>query len=406
MELLPLSEEIKVDTILIRISHTDDDFDELTNRYNSGVRLSVSDLNSGIVMVDDLLTCLIDLRRIFKIDKGKQSMPDRLLSIFSGSASRVEDFRTFRSLIVAHPVDTDRQEKTVYLEDVREMSRTFHYMPAIENPDSCDFVLQLRHGQSGRSYWRGFSFKVAVMDVADLVFSALNDFNALMENELCKLVDSFVNSPITVDHGSMSLRLDDLRSITKIRYPRMFDCADELDEHCTLDDVKTIMAYSFTGRMGRMYDDYKSMIIKVLDRYEQDLQRMQFDVTNELDSVEYLFQAVHPDDSVFASMCKEDPGYALSKVWDYLSLQDEQYSGYWALEKIGVHGQSADVLRAMATTTNQGFAIEMLHNVLESISGAVDIFDFAVSNGEIAAQFRAFLFCVNKASKKKHGMQT
>lgn len=396
LQLSVCMEKSKVESILVNVNHSICDLNNLIIKYNDGERFSVDELRSGIREVDVMLVCLLDLRTIFNIDVKKLKMDSRLENTFLQNKDKVKRFRWLRGLLLAHPVDMNRGEDTVYLEDVRRASDApvsiFH-----DKMNECDFLLNIRGKNEELGDWEGLSFIKDVVDIGHLVVLALSNFNDIMQDKLNTVLSNLQHIPIAIDHSNVSNRIAGLKAVTRQRYPDFVIQTEdyttgERAEKCVLDEVGAALSYNFDGLMGDIYCEYKRNLELALDRYEDDLQDMRFDTDDYF--YDYLKQALRPDCKFLDNIIERSMlSYVEQKICKYLEFSDSRIEGLDAICKFQKLGYEAcvncNVLESQAVAI---VYIYILRNVLSSVC---DI-DFSLPNGMIAAQYWAIVYWLGK----------
>lgn len=396
LQLSMCAEKSKIESIRVNMNHSICDLNSLIIKYNNGESLSVDELRSGIREVDVMLVCLLDLRTIFNIDVKKLKMDSRLENTFLQDKDKVKRFRWLRGLLLAHPVDMDRGEDTVYLEDVRWASDapvSIFY----DKMNECDFLLNIRRKNEERDDWVGLSFIKDVADIGHLVVSAFSNFNDIMQDKLNTVLSNLQHAPIAIDHSNVSNRIAGLKHVTKQRYPDFVIQTEdyttgERTEKYVLDEIGSALSYNFDGLMGDIYCGYKRNLELALDRYEDDLQGMRFDTDDYF--YDYLKQALRPDCKFLDNIIERSMlSYVEQKICRYLEFSDSRIEGSDAICKFQKLGYSACVNCNVLEI--QAVAIVYIYMLRNALSSVCDI-DFSLPNGMIAAQYWAIIYRFGK----------
>lgn len=400
LQLSMCAEKSKIKSILVNMNHSIFDLNSLIIKYNNGESLSVDELRSGIREVDVMLGCLLGLRIVFNIDAKKSKTDSRLENMFLQDKDKVKRFRWLRGLVLAHPVDMDRGEDTIYLEDIMRASDApvsiFH-----DKMNECDFLLNIRRKNEESDDWVELSFIKDVVDIGHLVVSAFSNFNDIMQDKLDEVLSNLQCTLIAVDHSNVLNRIAGLKAVTRQRYPDFVIQTEdyttgERAEKCVLDEVGAALSYNFDGLMGDIYCEYKRNLELALDRYEDDLQDMRFDTDDYFYDYfyDYLKQALRPD-CKFLDNIIEWPmlSYAEQKICEHLEFSDSRIEGLDAICKFQKLGYKACVNCSVLEI--QGVAIVYIYILRNVLSSVCDI-DFNLPNGMIAAQYWAIIYRLGK----------
>lgn len=396
LQLSVCMEKSKVESIRVNMNHSICDLNGLIIKYNNGESLLVDELRSGIHKVDVMLGCLLDLRTIFNIDAKKLKMDSRLENTFLQNKDRVKRFRWLRGLVLAHPVDMDRGEDTIYLEDIMRASDApvsiFH-----DKMNECDFLLNIRRKNEESDDWMELSFIKDVVDIGHLVVSAFSNFNDIMQDKLDEVLSNLQRTLIAVDHSNVSNRIAGLKAVTRQRYPDFVIQTEdyttgERAEKYVLDEVGAALSYNFDGLMGDIYCEYKRNLELALDRYEYDLQGMRFDTDDYF--YDYLKQALRPDCKFLDNIIEWSMlSYVEQKICKHLEFSDSRIEGLDAICKFQKLGYEACVNCSVLEI--QAVAIVYIYMLRNALSSVCDI-DFSLPNGMIAAQYWAIVYWFGK----------
>lgn len=284
----------------------------------------------------------------------------------------ISKFRTLRSMILAHPVDThyvnDKGEsEIVYLEDVRPFN------PSIDGlliKKKCDYVKQMCRPESNSSFFEPLSISTEIVPVVDTIIDTLEMLASNTEKEIYSLERGFAGVPLELNKESLQEYILSLDRELEKRYPSAVEIIEfENNETSRYSIVLECLMYfntNFKEDTKSRYDLFLKYIKSELCKIEEDLQKMEF---NE----DKYFQLLYHSD--FAA-----PHFYEQEKMGYLRESNERS---YTEESIGNDTQS-----------NALWGIRCFRILLPYICKYIPV-DLSVSDRELYCQYLAAIYLYN-----------
>ena len=231
--------------------------------------------------IDVIITGILDINNIiFGIGLNKQ---EKAIERCFTDKSSVCKFRTLRSQILAHPVDThyidkDGELEIIYLEDVQP------YNPNIDGfiiEKKCDYVKRMCKPISNTSYFEPLTLDEDIIPVINTVIKSLKLLSDSVEHLIKQTEGKMSLIPLEISRNSMQDYIISLDRELEKRYPAaveniVFDDGSEERYSIVFECIDYFNA-SFTNETQEKYCVFLEYINSELNKIETDLQNMRFD---------------------------------------------------------------------------------------------------------------------------------
>lgn len=247
---------------------------------NQDHKTATADLCFLIRNIDVIITSILDLNHeLLGIGLNKQQ---KALEKCFNNPKIISDFRTLRSLILAHPVDTnfinnDGIQETVFLEDILPTSS----MDAMIGLSGHDYTLRMCSPNTKASHFKPLFMNKDIIPVINEIIAGMHLLTQKLNVLINECETKLRNIPLVIDNSSIINYILSLDKELKIRYP---DCIDDTEyedgniKHWSIIyDCLDYFNVSFTETTQIKYDEFLQYIRNELNRIENDLQQMTYD---------------------------------------------------------------------------------------------------------------------------------
>jgi len=320
--------------------------------------------------IDVIISGILDINNIiFGIGLNKQE--NAIERCFTDKSS-VCKFRTLRSQILAHPVDThyinkDGELEIIYLEDVQP------YNPNIDGfiiEKKCDYVKRMCKPISNTSYFEPLTLDEDIIPVINTIIKSLKLLSDSVEHLIKQTEEKMSLIPLEINRNSMQDYIISLDRELEKRYPAAVEnifFGDGSEERYSI--VFECIDYfnaSFIDETQKKYCVFLEYIKSELNKIETDLQNMRFDED------QYFLLLYNPD---FASSLS----YEKQKMEYLRRSKDTTYTE----EYIGNDTQS-----------NSLWGIKCFRDLMPYINEYIPV-DVNVSDKELYCQYVAAVYLSN-----------
>lgn len=345
------------------------------NSYFKNNNRTSAELCFLIRNIDVIIASILDLNHDL-LDVGLRKQDKAIEKCFS-QLKIIHDFRILRSLLLAHPVDTnyindEGQKETVYLEDILPVSS----IDKLLNLGECDYILRMCRSDTELSHFKPLKIDADIIPVINEIVNGIRLLTGKLQKTISEYEEKLRNEPLIIDHSDTEKYIIALDSELKKRYPRCVTDTKYVDgsvKHYSIvyDCLKYIKA-SFSSKTQEKYDIFLNYIMSELKRIEKDLQAMKYDSNEE----SYFSLCRNPD---FA----ESESYAKTKVV-YLDKSDD------------TSFTEKDIPNT--TTSNALWGIQQFKKLIPYIEQYIPV-DTAVSDRELYCEYVAAEYLSNISEK-------
>lgn len=254
------------------------------NLYFENNNQTTADLCFLIRNIDVCITSILDLNNILcHVGLNKQ---DKALEKCFRNYKIIHDFRTLRSLILAHPVDTnyineDGVQETVYLEDIHQKSS----IDVILKLEEHDFIMRLCSPSTQISYFKPLIIKKDIIPVITEIIDGIE----LLTNKLAILIkkekETLRNIKLSICNDTIQEYIISLDKELQKRYPSKTEKIEYKNKtteyHSIIYDCLLYVNASFSKATQIQYDKFLNYIKAELFCIEKDLQDMTYDITED-----------------------------------------------------------------------------------------------------------------------------
>lgn len=256
---------------------------DIQSYYERNVR-SAAELCFLVRNVDVIITGIMDINNmLFGIGLNRQ---DKAIERCFLEKDVISQFRTLRSLILAHPVDTHfNNEKgesvTVYFEDVRP----FNIMiDGFLIKEKCDYVKRMCSPETDESYFEPLSVEKDIEPVINAIISALDMLIANVEQKTHETEHNLSEVSIEIDRSTTETYIKSLDKELEKRYPSAIEnikYENGTSEHYSI-IYECLMFFNarFSESTQKRYRAFLEYLKIELNRIEVDLQQMEYDEDN------------------------------------------------------------------------------------------------------------------------------
>lgn len=398
MQLVPSEHEDKVNTATVHIMYAIQDINRQIEKYNSG-ELDISIYYQMMVKTDFLITVVETLYKIFIPELKRKD-------IWAGDHLAIRKFRLYRSLTLAHPLETTRYEdlgfgndNNKWCEDVHTKGKTesmFH-----EELKDADFIMEVM--EKGKCFPTKTPISVRE-DIILAVLIALRHLDAFTDEislKLVSVVDDLRNTELPINKAmDMTEYINKLLIEVKKRYPNEIEDITYEDgttaQFSVLLDASERLKYSFQDmEREKKYLPYKEEIRQAVYDYAESIQNMSLENT---DAHGQLLGLLYPDSSILGDKSTADQAhYRHEKITSYLS-NSIMRSIESAREKLEMF--SYDGCRGIGICTHAEWGVIQLLTLQDEFIPYFSI-DFDASDKELFIQYCTALYYANKSAVDK-----
>lgn len=394
MELEPCDSKEKVNTATVHIMYALQDINRQIEKYNSG-KIDIDIFYQLMIKTDFLISALEILYKIF-IPTEKRN------TIWADEYDDIQKFRLFRSLTLAHPLETTRYEKFGYGKSNDKWCEDVHVkgkMEAIFSPEikESDFIMEIMEKGNDFPNKIPIYVKQDILSIVNITLKHLQNFTNNMSLKLEAVIQTLTHTPMDLDNAANSTDyIDSLLEEVKKRYPSTIEKIVYEDStvvyHSILLEALERLQYSFKdAEREKKYNVYKEEIRQAVFCYAKSLQSMTLEDDK---SDERLQQLLHPNSSVLSDKSsKEQAHYKFGKIRMYLSKSNKRSieSAKEKLERL-----SYDECCGVGMCTDAEWAVIQLIILQKEFVPFFSI-DFDATDKELYFQFCTALYYANKA---------
>lgn len=259
--------------------------------------------------IDVIITSILDLNHDL-LDVGLNRQ-DKAIERCFNQPEIIHDFRTLRSLLLAHPVDTDYinddgQSETVYLEDILPANPMMDKLIKLEEHD---YTLRMCHPDTEFSHFKPLKIDTDIIPVINEIVNGIKLLTEKLQKIISEYEKNLQNEPLIIDNSDIEKYIMTLHGELKKRYPSCVTDTEYNDgsvKHYSIvyGCLKYIKA-SFLSKTQEKYDIFLDYIMSELKRIEKDLQAMTYDSSEE----SYFSLCHNPDFAKNESYAKEKMTY-------------------------------------------------------------------------------------------------
>lgn len=234
--------------------------------------------------IDVIVTGILDINNLlFGIGLNK---PEKAIERCFVNKDIVCKFRTLRSMILAHPVDThyinDRGEsETVYLEDI------LPFNPQIDGflvKEKCDYVKRMCKPESNRSFFEPLSIDSDIIPVINTIIDSIELLTINTEKQIALAESKLSQQNLNLEKDSIQNYIISLDKELEKRYPSAVENVkyeNGTSIHYSIVN-QCLLFYNahFAKETQEKYDVFLEYIKSELYKIESDLQQMQFNEDN------------------------------------------------------------------------------------------------------------------------------
>lgn len=234
--------------------------------------------------IDVIITGILDINHIL-LGIGLNKIEKAIERCFTDK-DIICKFRTLRSLILAHPVDThyvnDKGEsETIYLEDVTPFNSSIDSFLVKEK---CDYVKRMCKPESNESFFEPLSIEKDIIPVINIIIDSIEQLTNNVEQRTILLETELSQKELCLDKSSIQNYIVSLDKELENRYPSAVENVtynDGSTRHYSI--VYQCLIYfnaHFVKETQDRYNVFLDYITSELNKIESDLQQMEFNEDN------------------------------------------------------------------------------------------------------------------------------
>ncbi len=283
--------------------------------------------------IDVIVTGILDINNLlFGIGLNK---PEKAIERCFVNKGIVCKFRTLRSMILAHPVDThytnDRGEsETIYLEDFRPFNPVFDGFIVKKK---CDYVKRMCKPESDMSFYEPLSIDSDIIPVINTIIDSIELLTVNTEKQIALAESKLSQQNLNLEKDSIQNYIISLDKELEKRYPSAVENVEYengTSSHYSIVN-QCLLFYNahFAKETQEKYNVFLEYIKSELHKIESDLQRMQFNEDN------YFALLYNPDFAPSLSYEQQKMEYLLnsddkSYTEDFIG-NDTPYNALWGV---------------------------------------------------------------------------
>lgn len=279
------------------------------NSYFKNNNRTSAELCFLIRNIDVIITSILDLNHdLLGIGLSKK---DKAIKKCFDQPEIIHSFRTLRSLLLAHPIDTDYtndddQNETVYLEDILPASPM---MDKLIKLGEHDYILRMCHPDTEFSHFKPLKIDTDIIPAINEIVNGIELLTGKLQKIISEYEKKLQNEPLIIDNSDIEKYIMTLDGELKKRYPSCVTDTEYNDgsvKHYSIvyGCLKYIKA-SFLSKTQEKYDIFLDYIMSELKRVEKDLQAMTYESSEE----SYFSLCYNPDFAKNESYAKEKMAY-------------------------------------------------------------------------------------------------
>lgn len=234
--------------------------------------------------IDVIVTGILDINNLlFGIGLNK---PEKAIERCFVNKDIVCKFRTLRSMILAHPVDThytnDRGEsETIYLEDIRPFNST---IDGFIVKKKCDYVKRMCKPESNMSFYEPLSIDSDIIPVINTIIDSIESLTVNTKKQIELAESKLSQQNLNLEKDSIQNYIISLDKELEKRYPSAVENVEYKNGTSSRYSIvnQCLLFYNahFAKETQEKYDVFLKYIKSELHKIESDLQRMQFNEDN------------------------------------------------------------------------------------------------------------------------------
>ena len=249
--------------------------------YFSRNEKSSAELCFLIRNIDVIVTGILDINHIqFGIGLNR---PEKAIQRCFTDKKTICEFRTLRSMVLAHPVDTfflndNGESETMFLEDI------LPYNPMVDGlliNEKCDYVKRMCRPESHLSFSEPLSIERDIVPVISTIIDSLDMLISEMDKKLASVEHDLAKKNLCVVRDTIQDYILSLDKELKNRYPSAVETIEYEDgttsHYSIVFDCLMFCEVHFKKETEVVYGQFLNYLEKELKRIEVDLQNMEFD---------------------------------------------------------------------------------------------------------------------------------
>lgn len=249
--------------------------------YFSRKEKSSAELCFLIRNIDVIVTGILDINHIqFGIGLNRS---EKAIERCFTDKEIICEFRTLRSMVLAHPVDTfflndNGESETIFLEDI------LPFNPMVDGlliNEKCDYVKRMCRPESHRSFSEPLSVERDIVPAISTIIDSLDMLISGMEKKLASLEHDLTQKDLCVVRDTIQDYILSLDKELKNRYPSAVEDIEYEDgttsHYSIVFDCLMFYEVHLKKETQDIYNQFLNYVQNELQKIEADLQKMVFD---------------------------------------------------------------------------------------------------------------------------------
>lgn len=267
---------VKCNSVLCVMNHA---MQDIHSYFERRIRSS-AELCFLIRNIDVIITGILDINHLlFGVGLNK---PEKAIARCFTDKETICKFRTLRSLVLAHPVDTkytndQGESETVYLEDILPFNPQFD---SILVKQECDYVKRMCRPESNSSFYEPL---VISRDIIPVICTIIDSIEKLTKdvNQQIQLAElDLSQQELNLNKSSIKSYILSLDKELGKRYPSavidILYCNGQTKHYSIIYECLLYFNANYATGTQKRYDIFLEYIKRELSKIESDLQQMRY----------------------------------------------------------------------------------------------------------------------------------
>ncbi|UYX11650.1 hypothetical protein ACSW88_06965 [Clostridium perfringens] len=398
MELKPNEENEKVFVASENIKHAIEDINYVINKYNSG-EFDISIYYQIMIKTDFLINIVETLYKNFiEIKLNNEGRK----KIWGNDYKTIREFRLYRSLSLAHPLETTRfddldlgfdKDNNKWFKDIRIPHRIERITSELSK---ADFIIEII--EKGNEFPKKIPINIKdILSTTVIILNHLYTFTNNIKYKLNDIIENLRNTPLQAKKEmNINEYINTLYIDLKRRYPNEITKTtyedNSAETHCILCEALERINYNNFSSSERKekYNEYKKEIENLIYNYGNSIQNMSLEKTK---ANKKLHDILYPNSLILSNKSTvENAYYRYEKVFIYLSNSNHRSieSATEKLKKFSYNG-----CRNSKICTNSEWGVIQLITLQDEFLPYFPI-DFNGTDKELFFQFCTALYYANR----------
>lgn len=396
MELKPNEENEKVFVASENIKHAIEDINYVINKYNSE-EFDISIYYQIMIKTDFLINIVETLYKNFiEIKLNNEGRK----KIWGNDYKTIREFRLYRSLSLAHPLETTRHPDCGFGKENNKWFKDIHITHKLERLEpqlrESDFVMEII--EKGNEFPKKIPINIKdILSTTVIVLNHLRTFTNNIKSKLDDIIENLRNTPLqSKKEMNITEYINTLYIDLEKRYPNEITKTtyedNSTETHCILNEALERINYNnfSSSEHKEKYNAYIKEIEKLIYNYGNSIQNMSLEKTK---ANKKLHDILYPNSLILSNKSTiENAHYRYEKISMYLSNSKDRSieNATEKLKKFSYNG-----CRNSNICTNSEWGVIQLITLQDEFLPYFPI-DFNGTDKELFFQFCTALYYANR----------